>query len=110
MNIEYSGLKLVKNENGKYDLVYFKTKKRKEEKSLNIEHLLKIGDIGFDFNNLKKIYKNSVISANRLLKEVAPPGEKYEKMILGLKKKFGEKSPIPFKIAWKKYREEKKKK
>lgn len=43
----------------------------------------------------------------KIMSEVAPPG--MEDMVLALKKRFGEKSPIPFQIAWKKYNQSHKK-
>jgi len=35
-----------------------------------------------------------------MLFEVAPPGKKYEKLVLKLKKKYGENSEKPFALAW----------
>jgi len=48
--------------------------------------------------NLEQLIKESVEEA---LTEKAPPG--MEDMVLKLKKKYGEKSPTPFKIAWAQY-------
>jgi hypothetical protein len=45
----------------------------------------------------------------RLLKEKAPPGKKYEEMVLALKKEHGEDSPKPFAIAWAAFNKDKKK-
>jgi hypothetical protein len=56
---------------------------------------------------LKKILKEAVIS---ILCEKAPPGKKYEDMVLRLKKQYGENSSSPFAIAWAKYNQDKKKK
>jgi hypothetical protein len=44
---------------------------------------------------------------NKLL-EKAPPGKKYEKLVLNLKKKYGETSERPFAIAWSIYNKNKK--
>lgn len=42
--------------------------------------------------------------------EKAPPGKKYEKLVLNLKKKYGETSERPFAIAWSIYNKNKKEK
>lgn len=42
--------------------------------------------------------------------EKAPPGKKYERLVLDLKKKYGETSERPFAIAWSIYNKNKKKK
>lgn len=36
--------------------------------------------------------------------EVAPPGANYERMVKHLKDKFGSDSPVPYQIAWTKYK------
>lgn len=38
------------------------------------------------------------------VEEVAPPGANYERMVKHLKDKFGSDSPVPYQIAWTKYK------
>lgn len=97
-----SGFKLRKNnETNKFDLVYFKKRIKHKKESFSTSN-----DNNFTIEKIKKLIENN----RKTILEVAPPGEKYERMILGLKKKFGKKSPIPYKIAWKKYKEDRGKK
>jgi len=57
------------------------------------------------FNKGKSFVKKiaSAVSENDV-EEVAPPGANYERMVKHLKDKFGDDSPVPYQIAWTKYK------
>lgn len=49
-------------------------------------------------------YGAAKIMDDNSVEEVAPPGANYERMVKHLKDKFGDDSPVPYQIAWTKYK------